>query len=478
MKRKIAAAILCLSFMGAPAAASAVDDSFAPEAAPVQTASLATGGPLASAPEVNLRAIQYTRAEGSPFTGIIASVAPSVCSAPVEPAAVHYSYSSAQPQEELPSCASVNEAAIGQALPVFTLADTALDSIASEEEESGLPDVPIVVNKNVESFIRYFQTSGRKYFEKWLGRSKDYMSMLQGILKENGLPEDLSYIALIESGLNPTVRSRANAVGMWQFIKGTATRYGLRVDWWIDERMDPEKATYAAAKYFKNLYGMFDSWYLAAASYNAGEGRVSRAIKRHGTEDFWELAAVKKRSLHRETREYVPKYLAALTIAKDPESYGFEAVDFTEGLRYDKVRVSQATDLRVIADASGTTVEEIRRLNPELLRWFTPPNYPGYEVKIPAGKAEMFAENMGKIPPAKRIAFLQHKVRRGETVSKIAKRYGTSVKPIQYLNNINGTRLKPGTVIMIPVRANGTVAGKQGKAVAEIVTSMEIHQHI
>ena len=130
--------------------------------------------------------------------------------------------------------------------------------------------------------------------------------MLQSILRENGLPEDLSYIALIESGLNPTVRSHANAVGMWQFIKGTATRYGLRVDWWIDERMDPEKATYAAAKYFKNLYGMFDSWYLAAASYNAGEGRVGRAIKKHGTEDFWELASHKK-GLHRETKEYVPK---------------------------------------------------------------------------------------------------------------------------------------------------------------------------
>ena len=364
-----------------------------------------------------------------------------------------------------------------QALPVFTIADSAIDAI-EVEAETGLPDVPIVVNKNVESFIRYFQTSGRKYFEKWLGRSKDYMSMLQSILKENGLPEELSYIALIESGLNPTVRSHANAVGMWQFIKGTATRYGLRVDWWIDERMDPEKATYAAAKYFKNLYGMFDSWYLAAASYNAGEGRVSRAIKRHGTEDFWELAAVKKRSLHRETREYVPKYLAALTIAKDPESYGFEPVDFSEGLKYDKVRVSQATDLRVIAEAAGTTVEEIRRLNPELLRWFTPPNYPGYQVKIPMGTSEMYAENMSKVPAAKRIAFLQHKVKRGETFSKIAKRYGTGVKQIQYLNNMKGNKLKPGTVIMIPVRPSDGVAKKKGKVVAEIVTNMEINQLI
>ena len=478
MKRKLAAAIFCLSVLGTPAVASTASGSIDPANEPVQTASLATGGLSASSSEVNMRTVKYTRAEGSPFTGIIASIAPSVCDGPRKSEALHYTYSASRPEEDLPACASSVEAAsaIDQTLPVFTIADSAIDALAAEAE-TGLPDVPIIVNKNVESFIRYFQTNGRKHFEKWLGRSKDYMAMLQSILKESGVPEELSYIAFIESGLNPTVRSHANAVGMWQFIKGTATRYGLRVDWWIDERMDPEKATYAAAKYFKNLYGMFDSWYLAAASYNAGEGRVGRAIKKHGTEDFWELASHKK-GLHRETKEYVPKYLAALTIAKDPESYGFETVDLGEGLQYDKVRVSQATDLRVIADASGTTVEEIRRLNPELLRWFTPPNYPGYHVKIPAGRSGMYAENMSKLPAAKRIAFLQHKVKRGESVSRIAKRYGTGVQPIQHLNNLKGTRLKPGTVIMIPVRANDGGARKKGKVVAEIVTNMELKQLI
>ena len=467
MKRKLAAAIFCLSFAGTPAVASTVAGSLDPAQEPVQLAYLATGGPSMSVQEVSLKAIRYTRTEGSPFANLTAS--PSVTG--------RYAYSLSMPEEAMPSCSTSGEDGMDQTLPMFAIADSALDNIASEEAE-GLPDVPIIVNKNVESFIRYFQTNGRKHFEKWLGRSKDYMVMLQSILKENGVPEDLSYIALIESGLNPTVRSHANAVGMWQFIKGTATRYGLRVDWWIDERMDPEKATHAAAKYFKNLYGMFDSWYLAAASYNAGEGRVSRAIKRHGTEDFWELASFKKRSLHRETREYVPKYLAALTIAKDPESYGFEPVAFNEELMYDKVRVSQATDLSVIADASGTSLEEIRRLNPELLRWFTPPNYPGYMVKIPAGRTEMYAENMSKLPAAKRIAFLQHKVKRGETISRIAKRYGTGVKPILHLNNIKGTRLKPGTTIMIPVRPSNAVAKTKGKIVAEIVTKMELNQLI
>lgn len=339
----------------------------------------------------------------------------------------------------------------------------------AEESDSDLPEVPIVVNKSVQSYLRYFQGRGRKHFERWLGRSQDYMTMLRGILKENGLPEDLSYIALIESGLNPKAKSRAKAVGMWQFIKGTAKIYGLRVDWWIDERMDPEKATHAASRYFKNLYDQFGSWYLAAASYNAGEGRVARVIRKHKSEDFWVLAS-RKRSFARETKEYVPKYLAALLIAKDPTSYGFDMQESGEGftIAYDKVKVPQATDLKVIAEAAETTVEEIQRLNPELLRWFTPPNYPGYEIKIPAGKAEVFAENFSKVPPAERISFLAHKVKRGDTVSKLAKRYGTTVNPIMYINNFKNPkkiRLKPGTTIMIPVRAENS----RGH-VAEVVT--------
>lgn len=357
-------------------------------------------------------------------------------------------------EDELLACVNLApsaEPSLDETEPVVALAD-----------EDGMPDVPIVVNKSVESFINYFQTRGRKYFEHWWGRSQDYMVMLQSILREEGLPEELSYIAFIESGLNPRARSRANAVGMWQFIRGTALRYGLRIDWWIDERMDPEKATYAAAKYFRNLYDQFGSWYLAAAGYNAGEGKVARAVRKHNTEDFWELAS-HKRPFRRETKEYVPKYLAALLIAKDPVSYGFEPVAYNGAIPYEKVRISHATDLRVIADAAGTTVDEIQRLNPELLRWFTPPNYPNYEIKVPAGTAQMLVENMEKLPPSKRIAFQMHKVRRGETLSKIAKRYGTSVGPILYINNMkNAKHVKPGTVIAVPVRADG-VARSKGK---------------
>ncbi len=337
--------------------------------------------------------------------------------------------------------------------------------------EDSIPGIPIVVNKNVESFIKYFQGNGRKHFEKWWDRSQHYMVMIREILQQNGMPEDLSYIAFIESGLNPKARSRSNAVGMWQFIKGTGVKYGLRVDWWIDERMDPEKATHAAARYFKDLYGRFGSWYLAAAGYNAGEGRVMSAMKKHGSEDFWELASHKK-PFKRETKDYVPKYLAALMIAKDPVSYGFEEIEYHEGPMYEKVKVFQATDLRVIARAAGTSVEEIQRLNPELIRWFTPPNYPGYEVKIPVGATEQFVENMRRIPPGKKIAFLRHKIRSGDTLSRIARRYNTSVQPIMYLNNIRSTRtLRPGTVLVIPVRAK---KGDTGKEVADVISHWEM----
>lgn len=329
---------------------------------------------------------------------------------------------------------------------------------ADGDGDAAGPDIPIVVNKSVESHLRYFQTRGRKYFEKWLDRSRDYMAMLRGILRENGLPEDLSYIAFIESGLNPTVRSKANAVGMWQFIRGTARIYGLRVDWWIDERMDPEKATLAAAKYFRNLYGQFGSWYLAAAGYNAGEGKVMRVMKRHDTEDFWVLAS-RKKSFKRETKEYVPKFLAAILIGKDPTAYGFE--EQPDGaLMYDKAAVRNATDLRVVAEAAGTTVEEIRRLNPELLRQFTPPNYPDYEVKIPYGTKERFDDYMSKTPPSKTMAFVAHKVRRGESAYKIAKKYGASVEDFLYVNNLQGSkrRLKPKSVVMVPVKPGGKMA--------------------
>ncbi|MBI5970882.1 MAG: transglycosylase SLT domain-containing protein [Deltaproteobacteria bacterium] len=321
--------------------------------------------------------------------------------------------------------------------------------------------VPIIVNRNVEAHLRYFQGRGRKHFVKWLGRTGEYMTLLQKILRENSLPEDLFYLALIESGLNPKAKSRARAVGMWQFIRGTAIKYGLRVDWWIDERMDPEMASYAAARYLKDLYGQFGSWYLAVAGYNAGEGRIIRAVRKLGTDDFWEIASYKK-SLKRETRDYVPKYIAAMLIAKDPGGYGFTEHEYGGEFSYEKIIISEPTDLDVIAQTAGTTVDEIKRLNPALLRRFTPPNYPDFEIKIPSGSKERFVANIAKVPRGEQITFLMHKVKKGDTVSRIARRYGVDTKPILYINGLRSAGgLKPGSVIAIPVRP--AIAEKKNK---------------
>ncbi len=324
------------------------------------------------------------------------------------------------------------------------------------QEDPPLPDIPIVVNNSVESFIKYFQTSGRPYFEKWLARMGGYRALIEKILRREGMPEDLFYVALIESGLNPRAKSGRSAVGMWQFIRATGRRYGLRVDWWIDERMDPEKSTVAASRYLKKLYERFGSWQLAMAGYNAGEGRIARAIKRYKTDDFWKLAR-HRRPLKRETRQYVPKYMAAVLIARDPERYGFKGLVYDESVIYEKVDIPHATDIKVIANAAGISVKELKHLNPELIRWFTPPDYSAYQIKLPPDRVDRFKENFSKIAPKDRLRFYKHRVRRGDTLWAIARKYRTRISLILYLNDLSNPRyIRPGKLIVIPVRARKT----------------------
>lgn len=320
-------------------------------------------------------------------------------------------------------------------------------------DDAAFSNVPFVINERVEWFISYFQGRGRKSFTRWLERSGRYLPMINETLRREGLPTDLAYLAMIESGFNPTARSRSRAVGLWQFIMWTGRKNGLRSDWWIDERRDPVKATIAAARHLKDLYARFGSWYLAAAAYNAGEGRIAGAIRRHNTTDFWVLAK-KRRPLKTETKNYVPKYLAARLIAKDPEKYGFFGLDFEEPLAYEGVVIERPTDLNVIAKAAGTTVGELKRLNPGLKRWFTPPEYPGFEMKLPVGTALRFAENMKLVPASDRLKFHVHRVKKGDTLSHIARRYGTGIKPIMYLNGLKSSRfIREGSKLMVPVRA-------------------------
>ncbi len=345
------------------------------------------------------------------------------------------------------------------------------DQAPSEEEEVAGElafDIPIVINGKVEQFIKYYQTRGRKVFRRWLARSSRYIPLMKKLLREKGLPEDLVYLALIESGCNPRAYSRRKAMGLWQFMYHTGKRYGLRVDWWIDERRDPVKSTIAAARHLKHLYDRFECWYLAAAGYNAGEGKILRAIKRYKTEDFWELT--KFPYLKRETKNFIPKMIAAALIAKNPEEYGFSDIACEEPILFETVKVPDATDLRVIAKASESTYEELKRLNPELRRWCTPPNYPDYELKLPYGKKEIFLRNFSTIPPSKRITFRRHVVRTGETLSHIALRYRTDMGAIMRMNGIGNKHwIRAGQSLIIPIRGSeGLGRGKMPEGLNQV----------
>ncbi|MFC1855592.1 LysM peptidoglycan-binding domain-containing protein, partial [Thermodesulfobacteriota bacterium] len=320
-------------------------------------------------------------------------------------------------------------------------------------------DVPIVINKKVEYFIEYFQSKRmRKVFNKWLKRSTKYLPMMRKIFHEKGLPMDLTYLAMIESGFNTRAYSRARAVGPWQFMRATGRNYGLKVNHWVDERRDPVKATKAAANYLSNLYDLFGSWYLAGAAYNAGEGKVGRAIKKHKTKDFWKLA--KYKYLKRETKNYIPKFIAATIISKNPSKYGFPKVEGLPEYDYDTVIINEPTDLEVIAKSAGVKLAAIKELNPEINRWYTPPEQKNYEVKIPKNTKARFLAKYKKLKPSEKINFLTYRIKYGETLSNVAMRFGTSVSSIMKTNRIrNAKYVRAGVTLTIPIKG-----GKGGVA--------------
>jgi membrane-bound lytic murein transglycosylase D len=253
-------------------------------------------------------------------------------------------------------------------------------------------DVPIHVNRQVKAYLVYFSTERKNIIRKYLARSSRYLPMIREIFQEHGLPEDLAYLAMIESGFNPHAYSHAQACGMWQFIRGTGARYGLDINNYVDERRDPEKATHAAAKYLLDLYKQFGSWYLAAASYNCGEGRVQRELDNSNHKNFWELSA--NQCLPGETKNYVPQMIAATLIAKNPEKFGFKGVPYLPPLQYDKIRVDETTSLLAAAVACNVPSEEMQILNPELRQGITPPGLGFYTLKVPKGAADAFARHI------------------------------------------------------------------------------------
>ncbi len=324
-------------------------------------------------------------------------------------------------------------------------------------------DLPIEVNDRVLSFIRIWQNSRRKEFLGGLVRSGRYLDLMKQIFREEGLPEDLVYTALIESSFKSNAYSRARAKGFWQFIAGTAKRYDLRMDWWVDERSDFERSTRAAARYLKDLYGMFGDWYLALAGYNAGEHKIAYGLNRSGVTNFWDLAET--RYIRLETKNYVPAILAGMIIAKDPQKYGFDETLETP-IQFDSVTVDYTVDLRLVAECSGASLEEIKLLNPELSRLTTPSRASSYSLRLPVGKKDLFLAEIASVPEEKRITWRKHEVKPGETLTSIAALYRTSASSISSANSFNtDLSLSVGQKLVIPIGRN-TVSFATGSTIS------------
>ena len=311
-------------------------------------------------------------------------------------------------------------------------------------------------HKRVQYYLDFFQGPARDRFAIWLGRLPRYEGMIRAQLARYGVPDDFVYLAMIESGYSNTAVSRARAVGMWQFIAGTGRNYGLGQDVWMDERRDPFLATEAAARHLADLNDTFGSWYLAAAAYNAGAGRISRGLRRLPTEaseagDSSFFALSDRRYLRLETRDYVPKLIAAALIAKDPVRYGFDSVPRLEPLRFDEVLVTASTGLDVVARLADTTTAALIELNPQFVRGVTPPER-SVVVRVPVGAGPAVARRWAELPANERVTFLTHRVAKGETLSGIAQRYGVSTTLLQAANPKAKPRsLRVGQELTVPL---------------------------
>jgi peptidoglycan lytic transglycosylase D len=334
------------------------------------------------------------------------------------------------------------------------VADTR-ESVEADLEQHA-PGIPIPLNERVLSYVELFQGRLRDYIQDGLQRGSKYLPMIQSVFRAEGLPLDLAYIPIVESAFKPNALSRAKAKGVWQFMRGTALENGLRHDWFIDERSDPEKATVAAAKYLKTLSKMFDGdWHLALASYNGGPGRVQRALKRYRADDFWSLVDRGSRTLPRETREYVPMILAAMIVARNPAQYGIQ-FSVEPPIQYEKVKVPKAVDLRRVAEWTDSSIDEIQALNPELRRWTTPVRYE-YEVKVPVGTAAKLEGRLQEAAAGELTAVKWYTVRRGETIRTIANKLRVSRVDLAEANQLSvRSRVYAGQSLIIP-RAPATV---------------------
>lgn len=314
-------------------------------------------------------------------------------------------------------------------------------------------DLPLIINDYVAGYINYFSTHGRGVFERALVRSGRYREMIERVFKQQGIPQDLIYLAQAESGFHPLALSRARARGMWQFMASRGVGYGLRRSWWVDDRQDPEKSTVAAAKHLKDLYNQFGDWYLAMAAYNSGPGNVQQAVQRTGYADFWEL--YKRDVLPKETKNYVPIILAMTIMSKNLAQYGLENVEMDAPERYDVVTVDYPVDLRLVAECVDVPVEQLVELNPSLLRRTTPKDQ-SYDLRLPEGSKEKYQAAIASVPKDKRVAWRYYKVQQGDTLAAVARKYHTTERAISEVNGLKDRELTADSRLVIPVSGAGS----------------------
>ncbi len=351
-------------------------------------------------------------------------------------------------------------APIDEANELTPIVDPNIKAKAEAELKSTHSDLPLAMTDQVAGYINYFSTRGRGTLERALARSGRYEDMIRRTLTEEGVPQDLIYLAQAESGFHPLAVSRAGARGMWQFMGTRAKGYGLERNWWVDDRQDPEKATRAAAHHLKDLYNEFGDWYLAMAAYNSGPGTVQNAVKRTGYADFWQL--YRRNALPKETRNYVPIIVAVTIMAKNPAQYGLDSVVKEKPVPYDTIKIDYPIDLRLAAECVDATASDLLDLNPSLLR-LTTPKFPGnegsFELHVPAGTAARFQTAVAAIPVDKRVSWRYHKVQGGETLASIARTYHTTPTAIAEANDLDVSSKSSSKAVSSEGSNRGSSAG-------------------
>lgn len=362
-------------------------------------------------------------------------------------------------------------APIDEANEISFPADPNIKAKAEAEIRSTRSDLPLMMTDQVAGYINYFSSRGRPTITNALIRSGRYEDMIRRTLREEGVPQDLIYLAQAESGFHPLALSRAGARGMWQFMGSRAKGYGLERNFWIDERQDPEKATRAAARHLKDLYNQFGDWYLAMAAYNSGPGTVQSAVRRTGYADFWQL--YRRNVLPKETRNYVPIIVAVTIMAKNPEQYGLDDIVRDKPLAYDPVKIDYPVDLRLAADCSGASLADVLDLNPSLLRYVTPKDRE-FELRLPAGSKDKFVAAISAIPTDMRAWWRYHTVQSGESLASIARAYRTSSKAIFTANELETEELTSGQRLIIPISPGKNPAGEDGMIYARRTTRYKV----